>query len=102
MTDSITGVFGMEQECPDHGDEGMVECRVCGIEFCRTCFPGARTCPHCADEHELDDDEDEEPAPAESIDDLDKLLTEDDDEVDPLLEEAELLDGDKDWVDDDE
>lgn len=76
--DADDGVFGLEQECPVHGDESMTECRMCGAEFCRACHAGPAVCPACAeqgsDDHNLEtvEDEDEEedldPDVAEVID----------------------------------
>ncbi len=50
-------LLGMEGGCPSHGDEGMCECSVCGVEFCVRCFPGGGgLCPDCFEAQEEVDD----------------------------------------------
>ncbi len=78
-----TGVYGMGQGCPTHGDEHMKECSMCGAEFCRICFPKSSVCPDCADTEDEEDDEDAEADP--DFDDVKKL----DDVLDDDLEEEE-------------
>ena len=94
----------MDQECPDHGDASMTECKVCGHEFCRACFSGARACPSCIQEQGVGDEtDDDEPAAAESIDNLDELLAVSvSDDVDKLLDDADLLAGETDLKDDED
>lgn len=59
-----TAFFGMDQGCPIHGDEYMIECSMCGTEFCRLCHPKSSVCPDCATE----DDEDLEEGDLEEAD----------------------------------
>ncbi|HNR94920.1 MAG TPA: hypothetical protein PKM67_03735 [Kiritimatiellia bacterium] len=40
--------YGMAQGCPVHGDDNMVECSVCGIEYCAACFQSDGLCKDCA------------------------------------------------------
>lgn len=64
--DADDGLFGLDQECPVHGDESMVECRMCGAEYCRSCHPRSRICPTCTAEEQqdgIDDDLDDEDEP---------------------------------------
>lgn len=92
-------LFGMGQECPEHGDERMRECRMCGQDFCAGCFPGSSVCPHCAEE--ADDDEfadDEDAALMKQIGDLigQDELDADLDDIDELEPDDALLDDDYD------
>jgi hypothetical protein len=97
--DESNQLFGMGQECPEHGDEKMRECRLCGQDFCIGCFPGSAVCPGCAEEAEEDDFAVDEDAALmkevgeligtdeidEDVDDLDELEVSDtlvDDEYD--------------------
>ena len=48
-------VFGMQEGCPEHGAERMVECTACGEEFCTLCFPRSAVCADCAESSGLDD-----------------------------------------------
>lgn len=66
--DEENNVFGMEEGCPEHGGERMVECTACGEEFCTLCFPRSAVCPDCAESSGLDED-----AKGEDFDDVDKL-----------------------------
>jgi hypothetical protein len=77
--DADNGIFGLDQECPLHGDEPMVECRMCGSEFCRSCHPGSRICPDCAEAEGVDDE----------IEDIDE---EGEEGLDPDV--AEVIDAD--------
>jgi uncharacterized Zn finger protein (UPF0148 family) len=97
-TEGFNGLFGMDQECPDHGDEMMIECSACGTEFCRGCFPGARTCPTCneIEEEEKEPDNDDRAASLPRMGGAENLLKEDD--LDELLEEADKL-GEKEDLD---
>ena len=84
--DEETGLFGMGQGCPVHGDDHMKECSMCGAEFCRICVPRSAVCPDCADQNE---DEDEEDAPDfDDVPNLDEIL-EDDKEAEKQIEEDE-------------
>ena len=68
--------FG-EAGCEVHGDRLIVECRVCGREFCGVCSEQQTICPDCR-EDTWDDDRDEE----ESDDDLELSLEDDDEDLD--------------------
>jgi hypothetical protein len=81
--DEETSIFGMEQGCPVHGDEHMKECRMCGAEFCRVCFPKSTVCPECADPS----DEDEEDADFDDVGNLNEVLDDDEDEKEEKDEE---------------
>ena len=53
--------------CEIHGDRLIVECRMCGREFCGLCASDRRVCRDCAEEDEGDDlslDDDESDAMA--------------------------------------
>ncbi|MGD9873674.1 MAG: hypothetical protein AB7T27_05315 [Kiritimatiellia bacterium] len=39
---------GMPGGCPTHGDDYMMECSVCGAEFCSACFKSDGLCKDCA------------------------------------------------------
>jgi len=54
--DEVSNVFGMEEGCPEHGSERMIECTACGVEFCTLCFPRSAVCADCAEESGLDDE----------------------------------------------
>ncbi len=69
--------------CPIHGDEAIVECSVCGAEFCSRCRPGAELCEDCAERPEDELLEEEEKVSDE--------IEEDDEEAERLLKEADLL-----------
>jgi hypothetical protein len=43
-----------EGSCEQHGDRLIIECQVCGKEFCGLCQPGRRVCPECAEDDEDD------------------------------------------------
>ena len=79
-----TGVFGLEQGCPVHGEDAMRECSMCGGEFCRECYPTS-ICPECAEQQV----EDEEQSPDfEDVQNLDELIGEDE-EIEKLLLESD-------------
>jgi hypothetical protein len=86
--DEETGVYGMGQGCPVHGDEYMKECSMCGAEFCRICVPRSAVCPDCADQEE--EDEDEESPDFDDVSNLDEVLGEDE-EAEKLIEEDESI-----------
>ena len=46
--------------CELHGDAKMLECTICGAEYCGICFPNPKMCESCADAAEDMEDEDEE------------------------------------------
>lgn len=53
-----------ERTCEIHGDRAIVECRLCGQEFCALCAGGRTVCPDCADDDwddEIEDGSGEEP-----------------------------------------
>lgn len=58
--DDESNVFGMEEGCPEHGSERMIECTACGTEFCTLCFPRSAVCADCAEEANLDEDANDE------------------------------------------
>ena len=91
-----TGVFGLEQGCPVHGDESLRECSMCGTEFCRACY-FTPICPDCA-EQQVDDEEDE--ADFEDVKNLDELIGEDE-EVEKILLESETEEPPEGLEDDD-
>ena len=61
-------IFGLEEGCPEHGSERMIECTACGMEFCTFCFPRSVVCADCAEDSGL-----EEEAQGGDFDDVDKL-----------------------------
>ncbi len=61
-------VFGMEEGCPEHGGEYMMECTVCGEEFCARCFARSAVCADCAESTGLEED-----ARGEDFDDVGKV-----------------------------
>ncbi|HBA82698.1 MAG TPA: hypothetical protein DCZ95_01270 [Verrucomicrobia bacterium] len=81
--DEETGVYGMGQGCPVHGDEYMKECSMCGAEFCRICVPRSAVCPDCADQADEEDDDEEEAPDFDDVRNLNEVLGAD--------EEAERL-----------
>lgn len=74
---------GLGGGCPIHGDEAMIECSVCGAEFCARCHPRTELCPECAS---LPEDE-----LLEDVEDEGKETEEEDEEAERLLKEADLL-----------
>lgn len=73
-------MFSMGDGCLAHGDEHMLECSMCGVEFCTKCFPESVVCEDCSadpDGHLLDEDLDVE------------SLADDDEEDDALLDGIE-------------
>ena len=66
--EEASNVFGMEEGCPEHGSERMVECTACGVEFCTLCFPRSAVCADCAEDAGLDED-----ARGADFDDVGKL-----------------------------
>ena len=72
--DEENNVFGMEEGCPEHGGERMLECTACGEEFCALCFPRSAVCADCAEGGGLDED-----AKDENFEDVDKLDKDSDD-----------------------
>ena len=91
--EQFRGTYGMEQGCPDHSDDHMVECGACGNEFCLGCFPQARTCPNCTEEDTLDGNPIESDNPRESSGSTGGLgeLHTVNDGIDNLLKEADQL-----------
>jgi hypothetical protein len=88
LSDEESGIFGLGQGCPLHGDEFLRECSMCGTEFCTKCYSPVSVCPNCSMEvGEADDDEEEEPD-FEDVKDLDALLGKDE-EVEKILNEEE-------------
>ncbi|MEM7392637.1 MAG: hypothetical protein AAF492_09840 [Verrucomicrobiota bacterium] len=81
-----TGVFGLTHGCPDHGEDAMSECSMCGMEFCRMCYASS-VCEDCFQQQQLDEDEDDSPD-FEDVKNLDALLGEDK-EVEKILQESE-------------
>ena len=79
-----TGIYGLEQGCPVHGDESLRECSACGAEFCRACIT-TPTCPDCSAQST---DDEEEQADFEDVRNLDELIG-DDEEVEKILLESE-------------
>ena len=77
-------MYGMQQGCPVHGDDQMIDCTMCGYEFCRTCFRNSLVCPDCAEEAKNDSDEDND---YDELRNIDRLLGED---IDDLVDEDEL------------
>lgn len=92
--DDEANMYSMIGDCPDHGDDGMRACSMCGQEFCGICFSGSTVCPDCAEQQGYDDDdEDEELTEDEEL----AKLVDDDDDVDDMLLEADDMDfGDDD------
>ncbi len=66
--DDGSNVFGMEEGCPEHGGDYMLECTACGEEFCARCYPRSAVCDDCAESSGLD----EEPRGAD-FDDVGKV-----------------------------
>jgi len=66
--DDGANVFGMEEGCPEHGSDYMIECTACGEEFCTRCYPRSTVCEDCAEGSGLD----EEPRGAD-FDDVGKV-----------------------------
>ncbi len=67
------GYYKSENGCPHDCDEFMVECGVCGAEFCRRCFPQTTICEECAKcDEEADPDFEDVPS-------LKELMAEDED-----------------------
>jgi len=62
-----------EHECDDY----MVECSMCGAEFCSLCFPNSALCPDCAASVSLDDEDDD--PDFEDVPNLNQLISEDED-----------------------
>lgn len=87
MTDEDDPFMNIGGGCPVHGDDYMMECTVCGAEFCSRCYPNSAICPECAElpEDELAADQMEEPV-------ADKDL--EDEEAERLLREADELPAD--------
>lgn len=75
--------------CDLHGDQYMLECGMCGTEFCSRCHPGSSVCPDCAEM--ADDDEDSREPDFEDVDSLDALGFEDN-EADQLAKEGDDFD----------
>jgi hypothetical protein len=73
-------LYMLNGECPSHGDGFIVECRVCGREFCARCFPNSSRCQECANEESFNEDED-----MQSID----AVVEVDEEVEKILDESD-------------
>ena len=85
--------FGMGQECPEHSDEKMRECRMCGRDSYLGCFPVTTVCPTCAEEAE----QEELPENADLMKEIGELsgedeLNEDLDNVDKMGTEGEFND----------
>ena len=89
--ESLLGVPGA---CPEHGDSSLIECNMCGVEFCAECHPGSRVCPDCSTQSDEPDDEDLEEVADTAVDDIDDVLDDDfdDDDADDLDEDL-----DEDW-----
>jgi len=86
-----SGLYGLGQGCPLHGDEYMRECGLCGCEYCRSCHRGV-VCPDCAAESEEAslDDEPESSPDFEDVKNVDALLGEDK-EAERILKDDEDL-----------
>jgi len=74
------GYYNSENGCPHDCEEYMIECNVCGSEFCSRCYPDTNICGECAkSEFDLEEGEEEEKGDPdfEDVPSLKKLMAED-------------------------
>ncbi len=70
------GYYNSENGCPHDCQEYMIECNVCGAEFCSRCFPDTNICGSCA-ESEYDPEEKDKDPDFDDVPSLKKLMAED-------------------------
>lgn len=88
--ESLLGTPGI---CPEHGDGSLIECNICGIEFCAECHPGTRVCTNCSTQSDEPGDEDLEEVGVAGLEVVDDVLVEDFDEEEEDVED----DIEEDW-----
>lgn len=78
--------------CPEHGESSVVECNICGIEFCAECDPGTLVCSRCSTKKHEPNDGDLVDVDDASLEEIDDVLVDDFDEDDVDNSEDDLDD----------